>query len=50
MLFRGVDPDAAAKLALIANTNTTDSLPLNEVERTVNSVIEKEIKRRGLNE
>ena len=48
LLFRGVDPDAAAKLALIANTNTTDSLPLNEVERTVNSVIEKEIKRRGI--
>ena len=48
LLFRGVDPDAAAKLALIANTNTTDSLPLNEVERTVNSVIVKEIKRRGI--
>ena len=48
LLYRGVDPDAAAKLALIANTNTTDSLPLNEVERTVNSVIEKEIKRRGI--
>ena len=48
LLYRGVDPDAAAKLALIANTNTTDSLPLNEVERTVNSVIVKEIKRRGI--
>ena len=48
LLYRGVDPDAAAKLALIANNNTTDSLPLNEVERTVNSVIEKEIKRRGI--
>lgn len=48
LLYRGVDPAAAAKLALIANTNTTDSLPLNEVERTVNSVIEKEIKRRGI--
>ena len=48
LLYRGVDPDAAAKLALIANTNTTDSLPLNEVERTLNSVIVKEIKRRGI--
>ena len=48
LLYRGVDPAAAAKLALIANTNTTDSLPLNELERTVNSVIEKEIKRRGI--
>ena len=48
LLYRGVDPDVAAKLAVIANTNTTDSLPLNEVERTVNSMIDKEIARRGI--
>ncbi|WP_294836361.1 bifunctional DNA primase/polymerase [uncultured Lactobacillus sp.] len=48
LLYRGVDPDVVAKLAIIANTNTTDSLPLNEVERTVNSMIEKEIARRGI--
>lgn len=48
LLYRGVDPDVAAKLAVIANTNTADSLPLNEVERTVNSMIDKEIARRGI--
>lgn len=46
LLFRNVDPEAAAKLAVIANDNTEDSLPMNEVERTVNSMIEKEIRRR----
>lgn len=46
LLFRNVDPEVAAKLAVIANDNTEDSLPLNEVERTVNSMIEKEIRRR----
>jgi hypothetical protein len=50
LLYRGVDPDVVAKLAIIANTNTADSLPLNEVERTVNSMIEKEIQRRGIDE
>ncbi|MCO6528619.1 MAG: bifunctional DNA primase/polymerase [Lactobacillus sp.] len=50
LLYRGVDPNAVAKLAIIANTNTADSLPLNEVERTVNSMIEKEIQRRGIDE
>lgn len=48
LLYRSVDPDAVAKLAIIANTNTADSLPLNEVERTVNSMIEKEMQRRGI--
>ena len=46
LLFRNVDPDVAAQLAVIANENTKDSLPLSEVERTVNSMIEKEIRRR----
>lgn len=46
LLFRNVDPDVAAQLAVIANSNTKDALPLNEVERTVNSMIEKEIRRR----
>lgn len=48
LLFRNVDPEVAAKLAVIANDNTEDSLPLNEVERTVNSMIEKEIRRREI--
>lgn len=46
LLFRNVDPEIAAQLAVIANENTEDSLPLNEVERTVNSMIEKEIRKR----
>lgn len=46
LLFRNVDPEAAAKLAVIANENTEDSLSLAEVERTVNSMIEKENRRR----
>lgn len=46
LLFRNVDPDVAAQLAVIANENTKDSLPLSEVERTANSMIEKEIRRR----
>lgn len=49
LLFRNVDPEVAAKLAVIANDNTENSLPFNEVERTVNSMIEKEIRRRELN-
>ena len=49
LLFRNVDPDIAAQLAVIANNNTEDSLPLSEVERTANSMIEKEIRRREVN-
>lgn len=49
LLFRNVDPNVAAQLAVIANSNTKDALPLNEVERTVNSMIEKEIRRREVN-
>lgn len=49
LLFRNVDPDAAAQLAVIANNNTKDSLPVQEVERTFNSMIEKEIRRREAN-
>lgn len=47
LLFRNVDPEVAAKLAVIANDNTPDPLPMNELERTVNSMIEKEARRRG---
>lgn len=50
LLMRNVDPYIAAQLALIANNNTADSLSLNEVERTVNSMIEKENRRRGNND
>ncbi|MCT7894619.1 MAG: primase C-terminal domain-containing protein, partial [Lactobacillus gasseri] len=46
LLMRNVNPYVAAKLAVIANDNTADPLPLNEVERTVNSMIEKENRKR----
>lgn len=46
LLFRNVSPNSAAKLAALANRNTPDKLPDKEVERTVNSMINKEIKRR----
>lgn len=49
LLFRNVDPDVAAQLAVIANDNTKDSLPIQEVERTFNSIAEKEIRRREEN-
>lgn len=48
LLMRNVDPYIAAQLAMIANTNSLDPLPINEVERTVNSMIEKENRRRGI--
>lgn len=47
--YRNVDPDIAFKLAKIANSNTEDKLSEEEVERTANSMIEKEIRRRDAN-
>lgn len=47
LLYRNVDPEVAAKLAVIANENTADPLPFNELERTVNSMVEKEARRRS---
>lgn len=49
LLYRNVDPDIAFKLAKIANSNTEDKLSEEEVERTANSMIEKEIRRRDAN-
>ena len=46
LLFRNVNPYIAAKLAVIANEHTKDPLPLKEVERTINSMIEKENRKR----
>lgn len=48
LLFRAVDPETALKLAIIANHNTENPLSENEVLRTVESMIEKEERRRGL--
>ena len=46
LLYRGVDPYKAAQLAVLANENTEDKLTTAEVEKTVNSMIEKELRRR----
>ena len=47
LLYRNVNPTIAMKLAKLANANTPDSLSDAEVERTANSMIEKEIRRRN---
>ena len=47
LLFRNVEPEAVLELARIANENTEHSLSDNEVVKTVNSMINKEIRRRG---
>ena len=46
LLFRNVDPEVAGELAVIANANTNEKLPNSEVQKTVNSMIDKEIRRR----
>lgn len=50
LLYRDVDPEAVANLAVIANDNTPDPLPLKEVEITFNSVLENEVQKREQNE
>lgn len=47
LLMRGVDVDAAYLLAKIANHYTPDSLPADEVDRTFESMVRKEMDRRG---
>lgn len=47
LLFRNVDPECVLELARIANQRTEYSLSDNEVVTTVNSMIKKEIRRRG---
>lgn len=47
LLFRNVDPECVLELARIANQCTEYSLSDNEVVTTVNSMIKKEIRRRG---
>lgn len=47
LLFRNVDPECVLELARIANQRTEFSLSDNEVVTTVNSMIKKEIRRRG---
>ncbi|MCT6858281.1 MAG: bifunctional DNA primase/polymerase [Apilactobacillus sp.] len=47
LLFRSVDPEIAYNLAIMANDNTTDPLPMSELNKTFASVQKKEIRRRG---
>lgn len=47
LLMRGVDVDATYLLAKIANHYTTDSLPADELDRTFESMVRKEMDRRG---
>ncbi|MQS43961.1 bifunctional DNA primase/polymerase [Companilactobacillus mishanensis] len=46
LLFRNVEVETAYKLAQLANDNTDKSLPPKELERTFDSMVSKEIKRR----
>ncbi|WP_251547895.1 bifunctional DNA primase/polymerase [Limosilactobacillus caecicola] len=47
LLFRNVEPETVLELSRIANSRTEFSLSDNEVVVTVNSMIKKEIRRRG---
>ena len=47
LLMRGVDVDATYLLAKIANHYTPDSLPADELDRTFESMVRKEMDRRG---
>lgn len=47
LLMRGVDVDATYLLAKIANHYTPDSLPADEVDRTFESMVRKEMDRRS---
>lgn len=50
LLFRGVDPNKAYQLAVIANNNTKDKLSDDEVYKTCESMLDKEMRRRNLSE
>lgn len=46
LLFRNVDVKVAYQLALIANQNTPESLDIKEFDRTFESMVKKELRRR----
>lgn len=46
LLFRGVNAQEAYQLALLANQSTNNQLPDNEVNRTFESMLKKELRRR----
>lgn len=50
LLFRNVDPVVAFKLGKLANKNTESSLSEAEVERTCESMIDKELRRREVDD
>lgn len=46
LLYRNVDAEKVYQLAKLANTSTPNSLPQNEFDRTFDSMLKKEIRRR----
>lgn len=50
LLFRGVDPNKAYQLAVIANNHTDSKLSDDEVYKTCESMLDKEMRRRNLSE
>lgn len=50
LLFRGVDPNKAYQLAIIANSNTKDKLSDDEVYKTCESMLDKELRRRNIDD
>lgn len=48
LLFRGVDPNKAYQLAIIANEHTEDKLNDDEVYKTCESMLDKEMRRRHI--
>ena len=49
LLFRNVDADITYRLAQLANDNTEEPLPAKEFNRTFESILNKELRRRGAN-
>lgn len=47
LLFRGVNAQAAYQLAMICNENTPDPLPEEEVNRTFQSMLKRDMRNRG---
>lgn len=46
ILFRNVDPEKAYQLVNLTNNNSIDPLPQTEVDRTFESVLERDLKKR----
>ena len=48
LLFRGVEPNNPYQLAVIANEHTEDKLNDEEVNKTCESMVDKEMRRRSI--